>query len=209
MRDGGNIASVLDVLKREHADEFRQIIEMLSKVVPGISEVNVKHVLNFETLEFHQRVRSAANKEFLRFMALNMSDGTLRTLGVLTALVQARAAGRHRIPLIGIEEPETAIHPYAAAVMRDCIREAAYSTQVLVTSHSPELLDSPDIEPETVLTVGGYGDVNTVVQPLLPRDADLIREHLCTPGELFRQNQIAQAVDPGIGQTELPLGEGC
>ena len=42
---------------------------------------------------------------------------------------------------MGIEEPELALHPAAAGVLIDSLREAADTAQVLVTSHSPDLLD--------------------------------------------------------------------
>ena len=49
--------------------------------------------------------------------------------------------------LVGIEEPETALHPAAAAVLMDALREGAVQTQVIVTTHSPDLLDLIDLEP--------------------------------------------------------------
>ncbi len=90
-----------------------------------------------ETLEFGQDV---AGSEFpWRFLAANMSDGTLRALGILVALLQSGAgngAGPY-VPLVGIEEPELALHPAAAGVLIDSLRDASRNTQVLVTSFIP------------------------------------------------------------------------
>jgi|GEM_PF-5789266 len=58
-----------------------------------------------------------------RFWAQNMSDGTLRALGILTALFQG--SNNHRATLIGIEEPETGLHPSAFVVLREALQRAS------------------------------------------------------------------------------------
>jgi len=71
-----------------------------------------------ETLEFRQTIGGAKNP--WRFPAANMSDGTLRALGILVALFQPGGSGR--IPLVGIEEPAVALHPAAAGVLMHYVR---------------------------------------------------------------------------------------
>ena len=86
-RDGGNLASVLNVMAREHPAAHKQVVDFLSKVVPGVQGITVKHLGKKETLEFRQVV--GTNEAPWRFPAENMSDGTLRVLGILTALYQS------------------------------------------------------------------------------------------------------------------------
>ncbi len=81
-----------------------------------------------------------------------MSDGTLRAVGILVALFQYHG-GASEVPLVGIEEPDAALHPGAAGVLLDALREASVRTQVVVTSHSPDLLDDPSIDAESILAV--------------------------------------------------------
>ncbi|MEZ4580739.1 MAG: AAA family ATPase [Caldilineaceae bacterium] len=89
-----------------------------------------------------------------RFLASSMSDGTLRALGVLLAIFQSNVRQRGQKPLlIGLEEPEMALHPAAAGVLLAALREASRSIQILVTSHSPDLLDNPDIDTDSLLAV--------------------------------------------------------
>ena len=90
-RDGGNLASVLNIMAKERPKTYQQIMDFLSRVVPGVQKVEVKHVAKKETLEFRQVV--GKNKAPWRFPAENMSDGTLRALGVLTAVYQAVNGG--------------------------------------------------------------------------------------------------------------------
>ncbi len=184
-RNGSNLASVLGVLERE--GNLKRIVELLSKVVPGIQNIEVKHVGKKETLEFRQRV--GTNKDPWRFMAENMSDGTLRSLGVLTALFQSSKKDGLGVPLVGIEEPETAVHPGAAGILRDGVRAASEMTQVLVTSHSPDLLDDKEIADKNILAVINR-DGETRIGPLDDAGKTAIRDRLYTAGELLRLNQM-------------------
>ena len=127
VRDGSNIASVLAQLGTHYPATKQRIEEYLAKVVPGVRSVDVKVVGPKETIEFRQVV--AGSKEPWRFLAANMSDGTLRVLGILVALFQSGGNGTSlRVPLVGIEEPEVALHPGAAGVLLDSLRDASHST---------------------------------------------------------------------------------
>jgi len=196
-RDGSNLASVLDLLRTRNPEARKRIVEFLSKVVPGVLDVSVQHVQKKETLEFRQKVGN--NKDPWRFFAENMSDGTLRALGVLTALLQSANGAAKRIPLVGVEEPETVLHPGAAGVLRDALRTAADSTQVLVTSHSPDLLDDKDVRDDWVLAVVSENG-ETKIGPLNEADRSLMRERLFTAGELLKQGSLTPDLE-AIRQT--------
>ncbi|HUA59727.1 MAG TPA: AAA family ATPase, partial [Verrucomicrobiae bacterium] len=150
-RDGGNLTSVLRQLGIRDEARKKRIEEYLSSIVPGVSGVDVKDVPPKATLEFRQEV--AGSPDPWRFFAGNMSDGTLRALGILVALFQSLDSSATSAPLVGIEEPEVALHPAAVGALLDALREASESTQVVVTTHSPDLLDSADIEVELLLAV--------------------------------------------------------
>ena len=187
-RDGSNLASVLSVLEREAKELHERVVSLLSKVVPGIEGVDVKHVGKKETIEFRQLI--GTNKDPWRFMADNMSDGTLRALGVLTALFQSPASdSSKKVPFVGVEEPEAAVHPGAAGVLRDALRAASKTTQVAVTSHSPDLLDDKEIADENILAVVNQNG-ETKIGPLDNAGRTAIRDRLYTAGELLRLNQL-------------------
>lgn len=186
-RDGCNLASVLSVMQAESPDIHGRIVDFLSKVVPGIEHVGVQHIGKKAALEFRQRV--GKTPDAWRFPAENMSDGTLRALGVLTALFQTISARKARTRFIGIEEPETALHPWAAGVLRDALMAASHNTQVVVTSHSPDLLDDKDISDENIIAVSNMNG-ETTLGPIDDASRDAIRDRLYTPGELLRLNRI-------------------
>ena len=184
IRDGSNLASVLAQLSPSVRGRIEQY---LAKVVPGVHEVQVKKFGPKETLQFRQGAAGA--KHPWRFLANNMSDGTLRVLGILVALFQGSHDSKKRVLLVGIEEPEIALHPAAAGVLLDGLRDAADNTQVIITSHSPDLLDDKNLDPESILAVEAL-DGNTSIGRVDEAGRSAVRNRLYTTGELLRLNQL-------------------
>lgn len=183
---GENIASVVGHLERVAPDRLTTIREYLQSVVPMVHGMERKAIGPMETLEFRQDMAGA--KHPWRFLAQNMSDGTLRVLGVLTALLQSNVD--YSPTLIGIEEPETALHPAASAALREVLVQASRTAQVLVTSHSPDLLDDRDIDVNSILAVISEGG-ETKIAPLDEASRSVLRDHLFSAGELLRMNQLS------------------
>lgn len=183
--DGQNLASVLAALERRNSPRLDRIQRYLSKVTPGVESVERIAIGNLETLQFRQKV--AGQKSAWRFPAINMSDGTLRALAVLTALLQ----GDGEVPsLIGIEEPEIALHPAAAGILWDAMDDAQDHAQVLVTTHSADLLDRNDIPTQSILATDIEAG-NTEIGPIVESSRKLLQDRLCTPGELLRQRRLS------------------
>jgi predicted ATPase len=174
--DGSNLASVIERLGKDAPEQKRIIEEYLGAVVPGVAGVEGVPLESYRSLVFQQRLG--------RFAARSVSDGTLRALAVLTAAFQD-APG-----LIGMEEPETGVHPAAAAVLREALTEASRHRQLVVTSHSPELLDDPGIAAESIVAVRASDGV-TELGPLDGAGQLALREHLYTAGELLRLDQLS------------------
>lgn len=182
---GENIVSVIGHLERVAPHNLALIQNYLQTVVPMMHGLERKQIGPLETLEFRQEVAGAQAP--WRFPAQNMSDGTLRALGVLTALFQGNKD--HAPSLVGIEEPETALHPAASGALREALTKAAESTQVIVTSHSPDLLDDRNIQPQHILAVVSEGG-DTRIAPLDAASVSVMRDHLFSAGELLRLNQL-------------------
>lgn len=189
--EGENIASVIGHLERVNPDALGVIVEYLQTVVPTVHAVTRVSVGPMETLEFRQDVPGA--KDPWRFAAQNMSDGTLRALGVLTALFQNNRD--FSSTLIGIEEPETALHPAASAALREALLRASKTTQIIVTSHSPELLDDLSIGDDQILAVVSQAG-ETKLARIDPASRDAIRNHLFSAGELLKLGQLQP--DPDV-----------
>lgn len=200
-RDGFNLSSVLDRLeKNDTGDTKQRIEEYLSRIVPGLEGVDPKRVGHMETLEFRQHVEGS--KDPWRFPAINMSDGTLRALGILVALLQARVENDVRV--VGIEEPEVALHPAAAGIVRDALRDGARHAQVLVTSHSPELLDDSKVSEQEIVSVMAEQG-RTFIARLDAPTRDALRNRLYTAGELLKANQLTPAREEVPAPKQLQL----
>jgi len=107
-RDGSNIASVIGRLSNDQPKALARIKSYLKTIIPGITDLHRVGLGPRETLEFRQEVVGSAHP--WKFYAASMSDGTLRALGTLVAVTQL-AERKRPVRLIGIEEPETALHP--------------------------------------------------------------------------------------------------
>jgi predicted ATPase len=142
---------------------------------------------NWETLQFIQDVPGA--KSPWRFQAQSVSDGTLRALGVLVALFAGTGG---TLSTVGIEEPESALHPAATRVLLDALRDASERRQVIVTSHSPDLLDRHDFKLSELRAVRSING-ESVIGELDQAGALALRENLYTPGELLRTDQLLPA----------------
>lgn len=201
-RDAGNIASVIGRLSADQPNVKDRIRSYLSTIVPGIADVNRVALGPRETLEFRQEV--VGSQHPWKFYAASMSDGTLRALGTLVAVTQL-ADRKRAVSLVGIEEPETALHPAAAGALMDALREAASHTQVLVTTHSPDLLDQVDPEQDGLLVVYSTQGDTGVAQADRP-SLEALRRHLYTAGELLRMDQIAPDQDDVRRQLEMEFG---
>lgn len=199
VRDGRNLPSVIARLQQEEPAALKRIEAYLATIVPGVRRVERISHGGYETLQFVQEVKGAAYP--WTFEALSMSDGTLRALGILVAAAQL--VGRKRpVRLVGIEEAETALHPAAAGALVDALREASVHTQVIATSHSPEVLDRLVIDEDTLLVVQASGN-RTVIAPADSGSLVSLRQHLSTAGELLRMDQLEPDPDDARRQAEL------
>jgi len=178
-RDGSNLPSVLRQL-RGSAGRIERVQEFLSKIVPGVTKIEPVTLGPKETLSFFQRMD---NKNDWRFYASSMSDGTLRALAVLVAAFQTT------VSMVGIEEPEVALHPGGTFVLADALIEASENLQILLTTHSPDLLDHENIPPEALFIVDMERGVSHISS--IPKEQKkLIQDRLFTAGELLRQGQL-------------------
>jgi predicted ATPase len=182
--DGSNAASVLQEIERRHPEEVERIGEILSTIVPHTKRVKtIKHG-NKISLQFTQEW---GERKQLQFESFNMSDGTLRALGLLMAVYQ------HPTPSLAvIEEPEATIHPGALGAILDLLRHASKKMQVIVTTHSPEVLDAKWIEEEH-LRVVSWDEGATRITSISEASRKALRQHLMGAGELLRSNALSGA----------------
>jgi predicted ATPase len=117
-----------------------------------------------------------------------MSDGTIRAAGLLAALFQSTTRN-HRTRLIGIEEPELAVHPAAAGALFDALTEASERVQIVMTTQSPDLLDRDDLDVRAI-RVANIQRGATVIGEIDEPSQQIAAKRLATVGQLLRGNQL-------------------
>lgn len=196
--DGSNAASVLqELLRGESAELTRdEIFRILETIAPETKAVTPKKHGNKLSMSFTQ---GWGEGKQLNFDAFSMSDGTLRSLGLILAVLQKPSPS-----VLVIEEPEATIHPGALGAVLDLIRRAAKTMQVVVTTHSPELLDADWITDRNLRIVSWQEGASHL---LLPSQAtrEAISSHLMGAGELLRSNAL-QAEELFIEDHDLHSG---
>ena len=189
--DGSNAAGVLANMESRRPGSVERVADYVAAVVPEIAGVDSHVVGNRLALQFHQRVSGAARP--LKCYAESMSDGTLHFLGVLLALLQRSGAGSDT-HVVGIEEPEAALHPEGAGVLMEVLLEASEYTQVIVTTHSADLLDRESVPMNSIVPVVSV-EGESKIGPLDEVGRSVLREGTFTAGELLRIDQLHPAPD--------------
>ncbi|MEK6373001.1 MAG: AAA family ATPase [Acidobacteriota bacterium] len=182
--DGGNVTSVLKEIERQSDDDFQRISDILSTIVPNTTRVHVKKHGKSLSLEFTQEW---GEKKRLKFEGFSMSDGTLRAIGLLAAVFQRPVPS-----LIAVEEPEATIHPGALESILDLLHHASRHMQVVITTHSPELLDAKWIT-DRHLRLVEWTEGATRVAPVSDATRKALQQHLMGAGELLRSSALEPA----------------
>jgi predicted ATPase len=175
--EGQNIASVLRRLKQNKNADISTMTTALERVVDGIHDYSVTRVGGYLVTRLHHST-SDEGRRGPAFELAQESDGTLRMLGILTALYQDPPRS-----LITIEEPELNVHPGAVGVLCDVLQEASMRGQVLITTHNPDLIDR--FAEANILVVEKEEGI-TSVGPIVGSQREAITRKLFSPGELMR-----------------------
>lgn len=142
--DGSNLASVLQAIQSQHPAIWDDICEILGNAYEDFRYLSFtpeggdgKILLRWWEHPFEREYGFSANL---------LSDGTLRLLSLLAVLKSP-----DRPPLICIDEPEVGLHPDWIRVIAELLESAATQTQIIVTTHSPQLISH--IKPQHVVVV--------------------------------------------------------
>jgi len=155
MSNGGNLAAFLHMLQKAYPAHFDRIVSTVRLVVPYLKEFDLTpDRLNEQRIQLRWRDR---NPDY-EFGPHQLSDGSLRAIALVTALLQPEEL----LPsLIVIDEPELGLHPSAVGAVGTLIRSASAKRQVLVATQSPRLVS--EFTPEDIVVTereedsSGYG----------------------------------------------------
>ena len=197
--DGSNIAGVLAALTD---DKKAEIENTLSKYLKDLPEGDIKKVWAEKVGRFGYDAMLYCQEEWkpgeiTEIDARSMSDGTLRFLAILTALL-TRPEGSQ----IVIEEIDNGLHPSRAALLVKILKEIGTkrNIDILLTTHNPALLDAfgSEIVPFVVVA---HRDSETGESKLT------LLEDIDNFPKLFASYSLGQMTTKGAIERSLSHGE--
>lgn len=161
-KGGENLPNVIQYLKERHPERLEYIFSVLRARIPRLERVEAEPMpdgrllLQIKDAPFEQPVLS-------KFA----SDGTMKMLAYLAVLHDPEPPR-----FIGIEEPENFLHPRLLPELAEECRAAAERSQLLITSHSPFLLNA--MRPDEVRVL--YRDEQGFTQAVRASDIQGVSE---------------------------------
>ncbi len=196
-RHGSNWASIL---KDQPQETWKpDLVAALQQLTGDTEDIRVAQAAGYLIVQFRHRSSGPESSPSPNnghgekwFDAGQESDGTLRFAGIVTALMQVPT-----VPVLAIEEPELTVHPGAIPLLYDFLSQASRHSQVLVTTHSPELLDLLDASDMRVVDRGPEG---TTVRPMAASQVGAVKKGLLSLGDVLRTEGLQQELAFALGE---------
>jgi predicted ATPase len=179
--DGSNLIQVLHTLYTGDR-QFKQDLDLAMRA--AFSD-------DFEEMVFppdaDQRIQLRLRWKGLKHAqsSADLSDGTLRFLYLIAILANPTPP-----ELIAIDEPENGLHPSMLPIVAEYARDASKRSQVILTTHSAELLDAFS-EFKPTVSVAKWGEGQTRLEVL---SGENLRYWLqdYTLGKLYRSGELEE-----------------
>lgn len=183
--DASNIAPFLLGLKTKLLDKqktkaYQEIVNAVRLVTPFFDDF----ILTPSRMGEAEKVKLMWKQKGSDYpmQPYHFSDGTIRFICLATALLQPNPPST-----ILIDEPELGLHPYAIEILAELIKSASATTQVIVSTQSPALVDN--FEAEDIIVVNRKDGASTF-ERLDTQTLEIWLEDYSL-GELWRKNVIA------------------
>lgn len=186
---GENLPGAAYNLMRSSGPEWSQVQEAMRMLLPNLESIEIANTEDRRlALQFRESGVGRA------WTSGEVSDGTIQSLALLVALFDPRT------PLLVIEEPENAVHPWILRNFVDLCRLT--DKQLILTSHSPILLNyvGPEVIQLMWMRLG-----RSTIRPLLQIDADAAEAVVSgeiSVFDLYDSGLLPQAVPRGLGGLE-------
>ncbi len=184
---GENLPSVLHSLRTKHLDRFTALVSELQQSYEWLDSIEIRKIgARGFGLSFLEKATDKRRRR-VRYAPSQVSDGFLRLLALTTLKYQ-----REQVSAVGYEEPENGMHP---AMLEESVKRlrdvAAQGTQVIVTTHSPFMLqhllaerEQQKVADELRLVWRG-ADGKTIIRPPSVKLLSDAREQGIGVGELW------------------------
>jgi len=173
MEDGSNLSVILNSITTKKSNEQLKIrIEsLMHSMIPSFTSWRVER-------QFDASIGYRVIEDDHDFLPKAVSDGTIRLLSLLVALLYNHQTNQ----LIAIDEPERCLHPQAVKSLVDLMRETSKEKQILITTHSSELVKW--LKPEEIYLVDKINGKTVIVPGTMVENIDFFLENF-TMDELW------------------------
>ena len=184
-KDGANIAEFLLSIRAGLPEVFEGIIEAMQSVLPYAEDM--QPVI---TSELERTVYLHLTEQDFKVPGWLLSSGTLRILALLALLRQP-----YPPPLIAIEEIENGLDPRTIHLLVEEIRAAveAGKTQIILTTHSPYLLDLLPLS--AIVLVDRVENEPRFIRPADSKEVQQWAKNFA-PGQLYTMNRLHNGSEP-------------
>jgi predicted ATPase len=173
------LAPFLRRLREKHLQHYERIVQTIRLVAPF-----------FDDFVYRKDSEERIDLEWFEvgdpdtpFGPRQLSDGTLRFIGLATLLLQPASL---QPDTILIDEPELGLHPYALSVLSGMLKQAAEAKQLLVSTQSVELVNA--LDPEDIVIVNRVAGESRF-ERLIPEElAEWLEDYAL--GDLWKMNVI-------------------
>lgn len=183
--DAGNLAAFLLRLKNEHEKNYGAILRTIQAVAPFFKD-------------FHFRPKNKGSEKYIElewkqvntdsiFFANQLSDGTLRLMAMVTALLQPEPPRT-----LLFDEPELGLHPYALQIITELMQSVSDRIQLIISTQSVPFVNL--FNPQDII-VAERSQGETLFNRLNPDELKVWLEDDYAMGQLWEKNVIGGGVN--------------
>ncbi len=178
--DASNLAAYLCMLRRDHSDTYNKIRKIVRLAIPFFNDF-VLEPKEIKPDEFTIQLLWQQQDTNYSFLPSQLSDGSLRFICLVTALLQPNPPST-----ILIDEPEIGLHPYAITLLGSLMHSASERMQLIVATQSVSMVNQFSIDDLIVIE---REDELSVFKRLNENDFALWLEDYSV-GELWEKNVL-------------------
>ena len=176
--DGANLAIAMKKVM-EDMNNQKMFVNIIADILPFVNSVGTKKLLDRSVILMQ---KENYFKDRL-IPATLVSDGTINVTALICALYFQGS------PLAIVEEPERNIHPSLVAKIANMMEDASNQKQIIVTTHSTELIRHTNIENMLLIRRNEAGN-SEIIKPSEQADVMEFLKNDMDIRELYIQNLL-------------------
>ncbi len=174
-KDGRNLALLIDSIIGQE-NKKRKFCNLMSSLLPFVEDIGTKRFGDKSLITLREKYFNHQD-----LLAHLLSDGTVN----ITAIVMSLFFQEHKV--VVIEEPERGIHPSLIQRLISLMKEASEKIQIIITTHSPEIVKYAGIENLFLIQRGDDG-YSCVSRPSESEQVRVFMKNEIGLDELYVQN---------------------